>query len=276
MTTTQKRLVAGIERALTVLVKLGESPDALGVSELSRSVDLPKASVFRILKTLEKHGFVRASGKDQKYALGLRLLELGERVRAGVTTAELARPVLDDLAARAGETVAVAVADGRRALIVSAVKGRRWPLLTVNPGPVVPLHCSAVGKVLLSGLSDEELHEYVSSEHLERYTEKTITDPDALLQEIGKVRLRGYAYNEEESERGLVCVAAPIYGVGGDVAAALAISGPASRLSGRDLENARDLVLVGAARISERMGLVPPCGKSGRDRPCAGIAGERP
>lgn len=246
-----KPMVA-LDRALSIMTRLGAA-GPLGVSELARQLDLPKAAVYRILRTLNGRGFVHFDPATESYSLGISLLELAEKVRSQVNISELAYPHLAALANATGETASLAVLRGMSALVVRTARPERGALLTADLGPTAPLHCSGIGKVLLAHSPAGLIKVYVKDGSLIRYTPNTITERAALRAELAAIVKQGWAVDNEELEEGLYCIAAPVFGPGGQVLAAVSISGPTSRLTANQGQLLAELKRAATA-ISRRLG----------------------
>ena len=222
-----------VQRAVDVMLDLGRSGRPQGTTELADSLGLPKASVFRLLKDLVEVRCVSYDEDTQAYKLGPVLIELGDLARKQLELTDLARPVLEEVARGVQETVNLGVLNQSRVLILDSVTDRKGPKLTVQLGPVSDLHCSALGKALLSCLSDSEMQRVLEGASLESRTPNTVTCIDHLCSEVDEVRDSGVAYDREEYEEGLFCTAVPVCtGPDGDPVA-ISVSGPVSRLKGR-------------------------------------------
>jgi len=212
-----------LDRALAVLACFGAEVPELGVTELAARVGVHKSTASRLATVLARRGFLTRHGT--KYRLGPELARLGTLATASLDIVERARPAMERLAARTGETINLAVPDGDAALNVAQIDSSfilgagRWV------GRRTPLHAAANGKVLLAWDACPlrlPLH---------RHTGRTITSPARLRRELAEVRTRGYATAVQELEEGLVAVAAPVFAADGTCVASLSISGPASRLT---------------------------------------------
>ncbi len=236
-------------RALRVLSCFGPDHAEWGVTELAAMLGMHKSTVHRLLLTLEEEGFVRQS--SGRYVLTWRLLEIAAAIplRDG-----LRQTTLDHLArlvTRSGETAHLAVLHDGQVLYVEKVEGTRRLRMPSAVGRRVPLHCTALGKVLLAGLDGAERRKLLFGEPLEAVTVHTIVDPKQLEQHILEVVRRGYAIDHEEIEEGLMCIAAPVYGDNG-TCAAISIAGPASRLQAQ-LEEHVTAVRETAAELSAEL-----------------------
>lgn len=223
------------------------------MTEISTELGVHKSTVSRLLGTLEARGLVEQAASRGRYRLGYGVVQLAEGASRKHDLSLSSRSVCSALAEEVGESVLIAVSDGRDVVTIDQVIGSAM-ITTVNwVGQRSPMHATSSGKVFLAHLPDAELRRYVE-EGLTRYTERTIVDPDALASELASVRERGYATTYEEQEIGLTAVAAPVRGHDGDVIAALCVSGPSFRLGPSLLPAIAERLIPAAARISERNG----------------------
>jgi DNA-binding IclR family transcriptional regulator len=250
-----------VRRALRALELISEGD--CGVTELGRKLNVHKATASRLVATLAERGFVERDPVTEKYRLGFGLIALAGAAMGGNDLVRTARPIIEDLAERTHETVNLGVVSGDAVVYIDQVTGTR-SIVSVNwVGQRTPLHCTSNGKVLLASMSEPERARLLKA-GLPRLTPKTITDPKVLRSQCTEIAARGYAQTMEELEEGLNAVAAPIRGMGGDVVAALSVSGPAFRMHGVDLPRFGRATAEAAAVISRRLGYVD------RGRPAAG------
>jgi DNA-binding IclR family transcriptional regulator len=245
--------VRSVDRAAALLLALGESPGAAGVTELARRLGLHKSTASRLLATLEKRGLVEQDDETGKYRLGLVVIRLAERAERTLDLRGLALPELERLARVTHETVGLGVIDGDQLLTVAQVDGPNLIAVGDWTGRATPLHCVASGKVLMAALAEREVVRIVKR-GLARYTERTIVDLDPLLEELARIRRRGYATAIGEYELGLNAVAAPVHDARGQVIAAVDIWGPTFRLTPRRIPELAAQVRETAAAISVRLG----------------------
>jgi DNA-binding IclR family transcriptional regulator len=251
-------VIQTVVNALRLLEEF-RSHDELGVTELSRSLELHKNNVFRLLATLEQRGYIEQIAVNERYRLGARCLELGDAFCRSHPLLDCGQPVLRELARDAGETAHLAVMS-RFEVVHLGAEVRVQPVLTGSRlGKRLPVHCTALGKVLLGCASEEDRANYdrtvVAGGTLEARTEQTITDGLKFFEHARMVASQGFALDLEECEPGLNCAAAPVQDRSGRVVAALSVSGPAYRL---DTERLHDeivpKVLDAANRLSRRLG----------------------
>jgi IclR family KDG regulon transcriptional repressor len=253
-----KNLVQTIERASSILDILGQSPQGIGIRELSTKIKLPKGTTHRLLSSLSYLGYARQDTKARNYFLGFKLVELGNLLLSQLDLRKEAEPFLRDLAERTRETVHLVFLDRNEIVYIDKVEtdqnssGLR---MASRVGLRNPAHSCAVGKVLLSYLSEEELNNIIKEKGLGKRTENTITNPAQLKEHLKNVRAQGYAIDDEENEKGIRCVAAPIYNEGGKVVAAISISGPAFRVTKKMIhERLKKELIETAIKIAQRLG----------------------
>lgn len=241
-----------VDRAIAILYLLAER-GSLGVTEVAGELGVHKSTAFRLIAALENRDLLEQTEERGSYHLGRGIVRLAGATSAQLEVSTESRPVCRRLAVELGETVNVAILDAGGATNVmqeygsAAISGRNWI------GQQTPLHATASGKVLLSWMDDAEVKTVLDGE-LERFTPRTITDPDALAAELAEARSRGWAATAEELEEGLSAVAAPVRDSTGRVVAAVGISGPAYRLTAETFPEAGAQLVDGAREISARMG----------------------
>jgi len=217
-------------RALAVLGAFSPSHPTLTLSELSRRADLPLATVHRLVGELTRWGALERD-EQRRYRIGLRLWELGSLAPRSITVREAAMPYLEDLYAATRENVQLAVADGAEALYLERISARGAVNVVSRTGGRLPLHATGVGLVLLA-FAPSELQEQILAGPLRRFTAKTITDPAALRRRLADVRRTQIAVSDRQIEMVSLSVAAPIFGAGDEVVAALSIVVPADQPAG--------------------------------------------
>jgi len=241
------------------LLEMFDGERRLGVTELSRRLDLHKNNVFRLLATLEEKGYIEQCEEDDTYRLAVACLGLGQSYLQSNPLHERARPALERLTDELGETTHLAALRGGHELAhLDGVLPDRMLVTALRLGTRLPLHCTALGKVLLAGASDERRAAY-DQEHvaagLEARTPATIVDRHKLLDELRAVGAQGFAVDGQECESGLVCAAAPVHDASGAVIAAISVSAPTARVGEEELH--RRLVPAvqdAGTRLSRQLG----------------------
>lgn len=222
-------------RAARVLELLAQSPRPMRLSELSRSLGISKSSLLGVLSALEAVGWLERAGPKADYRVGRGLLDLSRKAFGQWDLALLARPLMEQLAERVGESVFVGILQGEQVVILACVEGRSDMRVTSPPGTALPLLAAAVGKVLLAQMEPERAREILFHRPLPRFTERSICDPEEFMVHVEEARHRGYATDDEEYLRGVRAVAAPLK-CSGELIAAMWVVGFSSRLSLQSLE----------------------------------------
>lgn len=249
-------MIQAVSHALDLLEQFhGDDVDELGVTELSKRLKLHKNNVFRLLATLESRGYIEQNKATENYRLGLKSLELGQTFIKKMGLLHQAKPVLEELVEACNETSYVAIFKDGYIVYLDVVETRLTVRVVSRVGTRLPSYCTAAGKVHLAYMSDEELDSYLPSQELEAYTPHSITDRDVLKKDLAKVFEQGYAFDIEELDIGVRCVAAPIRDYTRRIVGALSISGPATRFSDERLEKELvPLVTRAAEELSTRLG----------------------
>jgi DNA-binding IclR family transcriptional regulator len=251
-------LVQSIERISLILDILGQNPNGISIRELSPKVNLPKGTTHRLLASLAYLGYVRQDPKTRNYLLGFKLVELGNILLSQLDLRKEAEPFLKDLAEKTKETIHMVILDRNEVVYIDKVELDHNPSglrMASRIGLRNPAHSSAVGKVLISLLPDEELNQILRGKVFSKRTENTITDSNQLKEHLKMVRSQGYAVDDEENEKGVRCVGAPIFDRTGNAVAAISISGPAFRVTKKlILESLKKEVMETALKISQRLG----------------------
>jgi len=250
--------VQSLMRSLALLNRIAESTDeGATLTILAQQVGLPSSTAHRLLTTLEQERYVRFNPDGKLWTVGVQAFVVGCTFTRTRTLVGVARPHMRHLMEDGGETVNLAVEDEGEAVYLSQVECRQMMRVFARPGSRVPLHCSAVGKAILSATTDKTLSKILHRRGMPRLTVKTITSPPALRAELERVRAAGYAVDDEEHAIGLRCIAAPIFDETGDVVGAVSASGPMARIGDERVPQLGALVLDAARAISADMGASP-------------------
>ena len=244
-------MVRSVKKALDVLWVIAESDSPLTLTEAAVSSGLPVPTTRRLLATLAEFSLIERDGK--RYRLGVRAYELGTRAERSLGLIGASRPHLRRLSDSAGENANLAVLDGAEVVYLACEECSRMVRAFTVQGARVAAHATGVGKVLLSGLSDDDIMKLYAGKQLERYTKNTIASAQELLAEVRRARAQGYASDEGEREEGVCCLAAPVRDHRGTIVAAVSVSGPSSRLVESKGRVASQVVECGR-RISQDLG----------------------
>ena len=214
-----------IRRALTVLEVLSGASGPVSLSDISRQTDLHKSTALRILRTLADDNYTVYERDSRRWRLGPGILRLQAGARAGNDLRNVALPVMRRLRDDIGETVQLAnLADDEICYLEKAEPPLQAVRVLTEPGSRRPVHCTALGKVLLSGLDGEVLDDLLGRLTFHRYTDHTITNADALRLEVNRVPAAGHALDNREYNRACVCVAAPVRNDQGEMIEGLSVS----------------------------------------------------
>ena len=240
--------IQSVKRAFDVLGALGDGP--LGVTEVADRAGLPKSTAARVLATLVGEGAVEQVPGDTSYRLGPRLITLSAGFSLTRSLAAIARSTLIDLAQTSGEAAGLAMPDGDLVHYIDQVDTVQPVLVRDWTGARIPLHAVSSGQVLLAFRTPAAIERYL--EHpMERFTERTLIEPDAVRERVREVRRQGFAWAMDEFETGISSIAAPIADASGEVIAALHVHGPSYRFPPEEAKtDLAQRLLGGAARIA--------------------------
>jgi DNA-binding IclR family transcriptional regulator len=241
-----------LDKALNVLEMIAQAGDTR-LSTLAEATGYPPATIHRILGVLVRRRYVRQDPATRKYMLSLKCLEISSRVKDNLEIITAARPVLQKLVDNTGETANLVCFENMEAVYIEQISNTKSLLrMFTRVGARVPLHSSGVGKAFLAGRPREEVLDYFRSVKRVRYTENSLVKEDEFFRDLEETRTRGYAVDREEFEDGVGCIAAVIT-QNGDIAGAMSISGPSSRLFGANTGKLAAEVVRSAAAISQRL-----------------------
>lgn len=247
-----------LSRGLQILDFLAASGGEATVSESARHLDVDRSTSSRLLATLEERGFVVQDPDTKRYRLGTKLLRLGNVLLDDLNLGPLGHDIVRALARDTGESAHMALRVKTEAVFVDRSQGTA--VITINTGEVGshdPLYCTAIGRALLCGMTDGQVTELLGSVPFRRLTPTTISTMVELLERLHAVRDRGYAFDDEETNVGVQCVAAPVRDHAGRVVAAVGISGPGARVSRIGEATLARAVVAAARELSLRLGYEP-------------------
>jgi IclR family transcriptional regulator, KDG regulon repressor len=238
-----------------ILFHMGQHGPEMRIAEIASGLEMNKTTVYRLLSALEKFDLVQRDPENERYRLGLKLYELGTKAVRARTLQSEARRYLREMARISNEAVSLAVPSAGGIVCVERFDSPRTMITVRTPvGALFPAHCSAAGKAILAYLSEQDVDAIVSKKGLTRYTVHTHTQMDELKSDLRRIRQRGYALDEQELERGLNAVAAPVFLQNARVVGAVGIAGPTQRFEGKDLAEKIELVKSAARKITANLG----------------------
>lgn len=252
-TTRDRYTVPALARGLQLLMCFNRDARELSGAELARQLDLPRASVFRMLQTLEQAGFVERTGDSGHYQLGLGVLRLGFEYLASMELTEHGRPVIDELRDRCGYSAHVVVRDGRDVVFVAKATGRNALFHSIQVGARLPAHATVLGRLLLADLDSAALKHLYPETRLVAHTVHTPATVAALKARIDEEKARGYGVSQGGFDLGISTVAAPVFNDLHEVAAAVSITVPAQKVQDDELPQLILQVRAAAARLSKHI-----------------------
>jgi DNA-binding IclR family transcriptional regulator len=245
--------VRSVDRAASLLLAVGECPGEAGVTELARRLGLHKSTASRLLATLQRRGLVEQDEESGKYRLGLVVIRLAERAERTLDLRGIALPELERLARATRETVTLGIRDGDACRTVAQVDGPSMVACADWTGRTTPLHCVASGKVLLAAMAERDVLR-IARPGLPARTARTITGLEALMEELARVRRRGYATAFSEWIEGANGVAVPVADAHGRVIASIGVWGPAFRVTAVRVAEIVASARAAAAAVTVRLG----------------------
>jgi len=243
-----------LDKSLAILEILSRENSPLSIAELSERLGIYPSTIHRILDTLRYWGYVEQDSHTQRYQLGLKVLELSMAKLQGMEFLKEAAPYLKELQNQSNETVHLAILEEGEVLYLDKEESSQSIRTVSRVGRRVPAHCTALGKVLLAYLDQEEQEKVINEKGVSRFTENTITDKKKLREELSKVREQGFAEDREEHEKDVRCLAAPIKDHRGTVIAAVSLSVPAFRMNASKKRKLKETLIQAGEDISKRLG----------------------
>jgi IclR family acetate operon transcriptional repressor len=251
-------LVQTIKRVAQILDTVGQNSQGMSIRDLSAGLNLPKATIHRILSSLSYFGYIRQDPETKTYFLGLKLMDLNTQLSAQLDFRKVAEPVLRDLAERTKQTTHLVILDRDEVVYIDKIETQEQGgglKMASRIGSRNPAHSSAVGKILLSYLPEEVLGDFLEKKGLPRRTVNTITDPNTFRRHLKTVQSQGFAMDDEENEQGIRCLGAPVFDGKGRPVAAISVSGSVFQMTKRFVQDViKTEVMAAAAEISRRLG----------------------
>jgi len=256
-TSGEKYMVPALERGLRLMQEFGRDNAALGAPELARRLNLPRATIFRMLNTLEAMGFLQRAGND--YRLGLSVLRMGFEYLASLELTQLGQPLIERLSRAIDLPCNIVVRDGRSIVYVAKVTPPVPFASSVHIGTRLPAHATVLGHVLLGDLSLPELRALYPEAHLERHSAQTPASVDALFDAVQAAHKRGHVISEGFFETAICTIAAPVRDATGQIVAALGTTLSATRLDPKRRPALIAGVCVAAMELSQLLNYRAPC-----------------
>jgi DNA-binding IclR family transcriptional regulator len=249
----KRERLSSVASAIRLLKAFSEDEVDIGISDLARRLGIAKSTAHRLAVTLVSEGLLEQDRNNGKYRLGVALFRLGALVRRRMDVSNEARPYLYDLREKVNESVHLAILDGTEIMYVYNLESTHAIRMRSDIGVRKPAYCTAEGQAILAFQPQAVIDQAIAAGLAPR-TPKTITTPDKFIKALAVVRQRGCAIEDEESELGMVCVAAPIRDDSGAAVGAVGIAGPVTRLSKKAVTAVMPHVIATADLVSARLG----------------------
>lgn len=251
-------LKSSVHKTFAILEFFTTKKPEWGVTELAKEIGTNKSNVFRFLSQMQSIGILDKNEQSEKYRLGLKLFELGNRVQLRTALVEKTHPELDKVAMNIKETVHIAIFKHHQILYIDKVESPQGLKISSNIGSYNVTHATALGKILLAFLPPNQQSESINyifdRDEVQALTKNTITDKREMLKELAQIKQKEYAIDREEYEIGLICVAIPIFNQNQEVIASLSAAGPANRFEEKEVKNYVAILKEGALAIQEKIG----------------------
>lgn len=246
--------VKSAERVLRIFELLAHYPDGLSIKEISEKLSFPQSSTSNLVATLLEQNYLSIDVL-KRFKLGAKLVHIGTLAMENMDISIQAKPYLQKLMENVQETVFMATLAENELVYVQKINSNRSIRTTAQTGYRKPLYSTGLGKTFLANMSEEERKRILDQIELVPITEKTVTDRAKLEKELYQYSMIGYTIDDEEGEEGLYCVAAPVFGPGRKLEAAISVAGPRERML-KQKEEVVERVLWTAKKISESMGCI--------------------
>lgn len=244
--------VQSVARAMEILRCFRYTPE-MGISEIAEEMNLNKSTVFGLVNTLAGYGYLEQVSSNRKYRLGIELFEMGNLVLSRIDIRNEAKELCAPLVQKYPATVHIATHSEGEVIYVDKLDAGSSLISASSVGKRLPMHCTGVGKAILAHLPETYMDQYLQFP-LKKFTEKTVTTRQQLVEELERVRQTGIAMDQEEIEVGLSCIAAPIFQRNGEPVLAISLSFPYGRIQNINIEEAKEELLTHTRVLSARLG----------------------
>lgn len=242
-----------LDRSLKLLELVAEADGAV-LTELADQSGMAPSTVHRLLTSLAQHGMVTHDGETGAWTIGVKAFEIGTAYLRFRKLGTISRPFLKQLMEESGETANIAIEDDGDVVFISQAESHAPMRAFFRPGRRGPIHASGIGKAIISTWTDSRIEAVLGGRVLQHFTEKTRDTLSSLLEDMARIRARGWSIDDEEHTLGMRCVAAPIFDEYGDAVAGISISGPAVRLPDGKVAALGPVVLAAAEELTKAMG----------------------
>lgn len=249
-----QEVVQSVDRALSILEVLSDYEDGLGITEISEKVDLHKSTVYRLLATLTYKGYIKQNPSTSKYSLSLKLFELGNKKVEKMDLVSVAEPYLRELMEKTNEVIHLGVRDEADIVYVSKVEPQKSMKMYTRIGMRKPMYCTAMGKAMMSQMTEEEVQKIWSASDIQKLTDNTIVDFGKFKENLKDINMAGYAMDNQEVEEGIRCLGAVIKDYRSRVCGAVSISSSIISLTEDKIDYFSKIILEYTEKISKELG----------------------
>jgi DNA-binding IclR family transcriptional regulator len=252
---SQQYNAPALRQGLQILERFGEGTERMRLSEIARQINVSRSSAFRLVHTLQAHGYLERDEETKSYRLGSRVLALGYSFLASKDVVELARPILEHLRDETGCSAHIGILEGNEVVYVVRVPSRQPVATNIKVGSRLPAYATTMGRMLLAFRTEADVKRLYGRAKLQRFSARTPANYDELAAQLAQDRTRKYAISHSNFESGIASVAAPIFGAADTVVAAVNVSGPEGAVARHAFDVAvRDAVCTAARAISGQLG----------------------
>lgn len=246
-------IIQSVQRALQILDVFNEHDRELKITEISEKMGLHKSTVHSLLKTLQESDYIQQNPENGKYRLGLKLAERGNLMISTLDIRQIVRKYLIDISRKTGQTTHLGILDGQAGVYIDKVEGELALIRYSRIGRRIPLHSTAIGKVLLAYQAQEKVQQLLKGYEFSRLTPHTIENEAEYLAELEKVRQQEYGVDNQENEQGVRCIAVPIKNEQNQVLAAISLSTLVSRVDDQQLQQHIQLLKQTGQQLSKQL-----------------------
>ncbi|ACU75317.1 transcriptional regulator, IclR family [Catenulispora acidiphila DSM 44928] len=243
------------DRALDILGLFSESRLSVSGQEVATALGAARSTAYRYLQSLVASGFLEEDPAGG-FRLGVRILELARLARRGYGLSEIALPVMNDLCAEVGETVLLTRRSGSAAVCIERCEAQQPVRISYERGSVLPANAGASALALLAWLPEQQCRQELAGQRLQRFTARTITDVETLMERLAKIRRDGYSVSRGELDTDILGIAAPVRGASGEVVAAVSIAALEHRVPDRRLDDVVTALREAAELMSSRLAVI--------------------
>jgi len=257
VTENSPKTMRTVDKAMNLLNYFSTEKPEYGLSELAREAGLDKATTLRIMVSLARHGFIEQHPETKKYRLGNSVLRLARIREASFPVFSIVEPVLNRLAETTGETAHASLMGGTHLITIGIAEPQRSTRVHVDPAQTLPFHATASGLAFLAFASQERYQAAFKPDSFERFTDETVTSPEALRKRVEETRQTGYAVARGSFEDEVIGIASPIFGWQGHASGAIAVASVASRLTPEAEKKIAGEVIMAAIDVTRALGAEP-------------------